>query len=166
MRMNVALNGVGEPMRRAGESSKGAAGAADAGAKADDSSAAAADGQTSTAELQPETAATAPIAAGGVEEESTVNGELSWQEQMDRVGRREECTGYVKINEGDAWYVCTSSCHLSAHGHAAVCCLCRIPDVHKQETGGDTSACQQDVLLIAWTMRCSRHGEIADTLAH
>ena len=122
MRMNVALNGVGEPMRRAGESSKGAAGAgagadaniAGANADVDSAAAAAADGQTSTAELQPEATAPAPIAAGGAEEESAVNGELSWQEQMDRVGRREGCTGYVKINEGDAWYVCTSTCYPSA----------------------------------------------------
>lgn len=61
MRMNVALNGVGEPVKK-------------------------------------------PVNGEGLtEEESAANGEVSQAEQMERVGRREGCTGHVKINEGDAW---------------------------------------------------------------
>lgn len=77
MRMNVALNGVGEPMRKNGESSKSAA--AQAGAEQAGAGAVAAD------------------------EEAAANGQMTEQEQMDRIGRREGAKGFVKINEGDAW---------------------------------------------------------------
>lgn len=79
MRMNVALNGVGEPIRKNGESSKSVV-------------APAGEGQGATEK------ATAVDA-----EEAAANGELTEQEQMDRIGRRDNCTGIVKINEGDAW---------------------------------------------------------------
>ncbi len=74
MRMNVALNGVGDPIRKNGESSKSVV----------------AEAQSQAAQVD-------------AEEEAAANGELSEEEQMARIGRRDNCKGIVKINEGDAW---------------------------------------------------------------
>lgn len=93
MRMNVALNGVAEAVRRTGEGSNGA-------------SKAQAEGSGVTGQEHQEEGTNGQEASKTdleASEESASNGELSYQEQMDRVGRREGCTGVVKINEGDAW---------------------------------------------------------------